>query len=96
VLRIGGDSTDLSYAPSPGVTPPPYVAYKLTPSWMATTAALARGVGARMTLGLNLVANEPVLAAAEARDYGMVDVVLEHHKSSDLGSLRPDRVAHAS
>lgn len=69
VLRIGGDSTDLSYAPSPGVTPPPYVAYKLTPSWMATTAALARGVGARMTLGLNLVANEPALAAAEARDY---------------------------
>jgi hypothetical protein len=69
VLRIGGDSTDLSYAPSPGVTPPPYVAYRLTPSWMATTAALARRLGARMTMGLNLAANDPALAAAEARDY---------------------------
>ena len=69
VLRIGGDSTDVSYAPSPGVTPPPYVAYALTPSWMATTAALAHQLGARMTMGLNLVANDPALAAAEARDY---------------------------
>jgi hypothetical protein len=69
ILRIGGDSTDVSYAPSPGVTVPPYVAYQLTPSWMATTAALAHQVGARMTMGLNLAANEPALAAAEARDY---------------------------
>ena len=37
--------------------------------WMATTAALARQVGAKMILGLNLVANQPQLAAAEARDY---------------------------
>jgi hypothetical protein len=69
VLRVGGDSTDLSYAPSPGVTPPPWVAYPLTPSWMATTAALARHLGARMILGLNLAANKPPLATAEARDY---------------------------
>jgi len=69
VIRIGGDSTDLSYAPSPGVTPPPYVAYALTPGWMATTAALAHQLGARMTMGLNLVANNPALAAAEARDF---------------------------
>jgi hypothetical protein len=69
VLRIGGDSTDLSYAPAPGVKPPPYVAYALTPGWMATTAALAHQLGARMTMGLNLVANNPALAAAEARDY---------------------------
>jgi hypothetical protein len=69
VIRIGGDSTDLSYAPSSGVTPPPYVAYALTPGWMATTAALAHQLGARMTMGLNLVANNPALAAAEARDF---------------------------
>jgi hypothetical protein len=69
VLRIGGDSTDLSYAPSAGVHPPPYVAYKLTPSWMATTGALAHQLGARMIMGLNLAANDPALAAAEGRDY---------------------------
>jgi Glycosyl hydrolase family 79 C-terminal beta domain len=69
VLRIGGDSTDVSYALSAGVQPPPYVAYRLTPSWMATTGALARQLGARMIMGVNLVANDPALAAAEGRGY---------------------------
>jgi hypothetical protein len=69
VLRIGGDSTDVSYVPSPGVHPPPYVAYGLTPSWLATTGALARQLGARMIMGLNLAANNPALAAAERRAY---------------------------
>src|SRR5690348_14695301 len=46
VLRIGGDSTDLSY-PS-GAQPPRYTGYELTPGWMATTGALARAVNARM------------------------------------------------
>jgi hypothetical protein len=67
VLRIGGDSTDVSYVPSAGVTPPPYVAYAVTPSWLATTGALARQLGARMMIGLNLAADDPALAAAEAR-----------------------------
>lgn len=69
VIRIGGDSTDLSYAPAPGVTPPPYVTYALTPGWMATTAALAHQLRARMIMGLNLLPDNPALAAAEARDY---------------------------
>lgn len=69
VLRIGGDSTDVSYAPAPGVRPPGYLTYRLTPSWMATTAALAKDLGAHMTMGLNLAADEPALAAAEARGY---------------------------
>ncbi len=69
VLRIGGDSTDIAYAPGPGVSAPPYLAYSLTPGWMATTGALARQLGARMIMGLNLAANDPALAATEARDY---------------------------
>ncbi len=69
VLRIGGDSTDDSYAPSPSVAAPPYVAYRLTPGWMATTAALAHALGARMILGLNLAADDPALDAVEVRDY---------------------------
>ena len=51
---------------------PPYVSYRLTPSWLATTAALAHQLGARMTMGLNLAANEPALAAAEARAFARV------------------------
>lgn len=69
VLRIGGDSTDLSYAPGPGVTPPSYVNYRLTPGWLATTAALARDLGAKLIIGLNLAADEPALAATEARAF---------------------------
>ena len=69
VIRIGGDSTDVSWVPTPGVTAPPYVSYRLTPSWLATTAALAHALGARMTMGLNLAANEPSLAGAEARAF---------------------------
>ncbi|MBV9818283.1 MAG: hypothetical protein JOZ07_08060 [Solirubrobacterales bacterium] len=65
-LRIGGDSTDVAY---PEGMPPPYIGYGLTPSWMATTAALAHDLGARMTIGVNLAADEPALAAAQARAY---------------------------
>lgn len=69
VLRIGGDSTDLSYVPGPGVARSPFAAYALTPSWLATTGALAHQLGARLIMGLNLAADRPALAAAEARAY---------------------------
>jgi Glycosyl hydrolase family 79 C-terminal beta domain len=69
VLRIGGDSTDVSWVPGPGVKPPRYESYRLTPGWLATTAALARVLGARMIMGLNLAADEPALDGAEARAF---------------------------
>lgn len=69
VLRIGGDSTDSSYVPASGVRPPAYLAYRLGPGWMATTAALAHQLRARTILGVNLAARDPALARAEARGY---------------------------
>ena len=69
VLRIGGDSTDLSWVAAPGVKAPRYRTYRLTPGWLSTTAALARDLGAHMTLGVNLAANQPALARAEAQAY---------------------------
>ncbi|MDQ6836536.1 MAG: glycosyl hydrolase family 79 C-terminal domain-containing protein [Actinomycetota bacterium] len=69
VLRIGGDSTDISWLPGPGVKPLSYTGYRLTSSWLATTAALASGLHARMTMGVNLAANQPALARAQARAY---------------------------
>ena len=69
VIRIGGNSTDVSYVTAPGVKPLPYEGYRLTPSWMATTGALASRLGARMIMGLNLAANDPALDAAEVSDY---------------------------
>jgi hypothetical protein len=66
VLRIGGDSTDLSWVAGAGVRAPGYHNYRLTRSWLATTGALARVLHARMIMGLNLAANEPALDRAEA------------------------------
>ncbi|HEX5192931.1 MAG TPA: glycosyl hydrolase family 79 C-terminal domain-containing protein [Solirubrobacteraceae bacterium] len=68
-LRIGGDSTDVSYVPAKGVKPPHYVAHTLTAAWMRTLAKLDHDLGARLILGINLAANEPSLGAAEARAY---------------------------
>jgi hypothetical protein len=71
VLRIGGDSTDASWVPAAGVKPPKFggYTYPLTASWLATTAAFAHALNARMILGLNLAADEPSLDAAEARAF---------------------------
>jgi hypothetical protein len=69
VLRIGGDSTDMSWVAAPGVKAPAYRSYRLTPGWLATTAALAHQLNARMTMGVNLAANQPALARAQARAY---------------------------
>ena len=69
VLRIGGDSTDVSYVPARGVQPPAFASYRLTPGWLAATAKLAHVLGARMILGINLAANDPTLSAAEAKAF---------------------------
>jgi hypothetical protein len=67
VIRIGGDSSDVTWLPTPRIAKPPGVSFNLTPRWLATTHALAKNLGARIIFGLNLAANVPALAAAEAR-----------------------------
>jgi len=66
VLRIGGDSTDHAWWPTAGFLPPLSVTYTLTPTWLETTHALAVATNARLIMGINLAANIPSLAAAEA------------------------------
>ena len=65
-LRIGGDSTDISWYGPAGATAPAHAKYRLTPSWLATTAGLAHAIDARMILGLNLAGDDPASDAAEA------------------------------
>jgi hypothetical protein len=65
-LRIGGDSTDMSWYGPPGATAPAHASYRLTPSWLATTAGLAHAIDAQMILGLNLAGDDPASDAAEA------------------------------
>jgi hypothetical protein len=67
VLRIGGDSTDWSWWPVPGVKKPPGVTYTITPGWIASARALAQDTGAQYILGVNLEAGNPRVEKAEAR-----------------------------
>jgi hypothetical protein len=43
------------------------VTYSISSRWLAVVRALAEGTGARFILGVNLEANQPLIAAAEAR-----------------------------
>ncbi len=67
VLRVGGDSTDNTWLPLPGVLPPLGVNYTLTPDWLATVRALVHQTNARLILGVNLAADDPQIASVEAR-----------------------------
>ena len=67
VLRIGGDSTDWTWWPTPGIARPRGVRFALTDRWLAVTRALAATLRARVIVGLNLEANSPALAASEGR-----------------------------
>jgi hypothetical protein len=66
-LRIGGDTTDWTWWPVPGVAKPGGIKYTLTPTWVRVTSALAHQLGARLILGLNLEADSSAVAAAQAQ-----------------------------
>ena len=68
-LRVGGDSTDGTWWPIPGVVPPGGIYYRLTPGWLRAAQALAADIKTRMILGINLEAGRPAIAAAEARAF---------------------------
>ncbi|HET6870138.1 MAG TPA: glycosyl hydrolase family 79 C-terminal domain-containing protein [Solirubrobacteraceae bacterium] len=68
-LRIGGNSTDATWWPVNGVSPPQGVRYALTPTWLADTHALAAAVPAGLIMGVNLAADSPRLAGAEAQAF---------------------------
>ena len=67
VLRIGGDSTDRTWWPVAGIPRPPGVTFTITPRWLAVVRSLARAIGGRLVLGINLEADSEALSAAEAR-----------------------------
>ncbi len=67
VIRIGGNSADRTWWPVRNTIPPSGVHYTLTPDWLAGAHALAAALNARMIPGVNLAADRPALAGAEAR-----------------------------
>jgi len=67
VLRIGGDSTDRTWWPVPGMPRPGGVRFTLTRRWLRVVRALAQATGARLVFGVNLEADSEALSAAEAQ-----------------------------
>jgi hypothetical protein len=66
-LRIGGDTTDWTWWPVPGMTRPGGIRFTLTPSWATVVRAGARALDARLILGINFEADSRRVAATEAR-----------------------------
>jgi hypothetical protein len=68
VLRIGGDSTDWTWWPVPGIKRPPGVTYTLTPLWLRVTHALTAALHPHLLLGIDLEADDPEIADVEASE----------------------------
>jgi hypothetical protein len=66
VIRIGGDTTDWSWWPTPGVRTPPGVTYTITGQWLQVAHAMAAALGARLIPGIQFEDDSRRVAAAEA------------------------------
>jgi hypothetical protein len=67
LVRVGGQSTDRSWWPVPGLAEPLGVTYTLGSAWTAAARTLASSLDARLMLGLNLEANRTRIPAQESR-----------------------------
>jgi hypothetical protein len=65
-LRIGGDTSDWSWWPVPGMRPPPRTFFTLTPQWVSVLRSFAQAVGARLIMGINLKADNVEVAVTMA------------------------------
>jgi hypothetical protein len=67
IMRIGGDTTDWTWLPLPGVTRPPWVRFSITPTWLAVARAFVASVHPRLVPSINLEANSRHISATEAK-----------------------------
>jgi len=67
-LRIGGDSTDWTWWPVPGMRQPPWVRWTMTPTWAAVTKRLADDLRAHLIVGINMEADSARIASTEVRE----------------------------
>jgi hypothetical protein len=66
-VRIGGDTTNWSWWPVPGLAIPPGVSQTLTPHWAAVAKAFVQAVNARLIMGINIKPDSVKVAVTEAR-----------------------------
>lgn len=66
VIRIGGQSTDRTWWPVPGMARPPGITFTLSPSWTARVKGFAESTRGRLMLGIDLEAHSARLERVEA------------------------------
>ncbi len=66
-LRIGGDTSDWTWWPVPGMAQPPWARWTLTPTWMAVAQKLLEDLHAHLIIGINMEADSPVVAETEVQ-----------------------------
>jgi hypothetical protein len=64
-LRIGGDTSDWTWWPVPGMAHPPWARWTLTPAWMEVAQKLLVDLHAHLIAGINMEADNPAVAATE-------------------------------
>jgi hypothetical protein len=84
-IRIGGNSTDQSMWPAPGVQSNPGINYTLDRSWLATTRALAVDTGAQLIMGLNLKLDSAAEVAAESHAFE-TGIGRKHIEAFEIGN----------
>lgn len=67
VLRVGGNSSDVSWWNPTGAPRPRGVRYDITPRWLRRTRSLLRATGSRVILGLNFAGRGRSLGPGWAR-----------------------------
>lgn len=85
VIRFGGDTTDWTWWPTPGVSQPPGIRYTLTPRWIQATRAAATALDARLILGINFESDSAGIAATEA-DALLTGLGASHVAGFELGN----------
>jgi len=85
VVRIGGNSTDATWLPAPGVHPTPGIHNTITKRWLAIIRNLAEETRARLILGLNLKLNSASEIAAEAHAY-LTGIGAQHIEAFEIGN----------
>lgn len=66
-VRIGGDTSDWTWWPVPGMAQPPWARWTLTSTWMAVAQKLLEDIHAHLIIGINMEADNPVVAATEVK-----------------------------
>jgi hypothetical protein len=68
-IRIGGQSTDRSWWPVPGMPKPIGITQALTPAWTTDVQSLAQALHARLIVGINLEADSRAVSRHEADEF---------------------------